>query len=225
MRQSPHGHVHGHQDRTAVDKETSVTIDAVDITGTEVADPVEAETDSELAGEELFEDYDPETGTRAPERTRRRNTRRPGGGARGPRRGSKLRRTVERTLGIAGLDPATCALLAIALDVNGDPGDAAFLVDLVLAILEDPRPARETLSALIELNSVSDLEAGVLATGMAAERTTFRRLWSVLRAVEPSLPATIPHKPTQAGMTVARCARGLTKAQRATVERTVEVLA
>lgn len=169
----------------------------------------------------------------------RPSTRRTSGGARTPRRGAKLRRTVETAMSVAGLDAATCVLLAAALDLGSDTVESDFLgtagaadgvvspsrISLAVAVLEDVSVARATLSALAELISVDDLEAGVLATGMVAERLAFKRLWSVLRFLEPSLPGSIPQKPTQAGAAAARCARGLSKAQRSLLERAIEVLA
>lgn len=164
--------------------------------------------------------------------TGRRSARRSTSNARAPRRSQKIRRIAEQVMSVAWLDAATCALLAVALEMGNPPSEDAYLdaagdvrVELAVAVLEDARDARTALAAVVELASVDDLEAGVLATGMVAERVAFRRVWSVLRCLDPSLPAAIPSKATQAGATVARCARGLTKAKRTTLERAIGVLA
>ena len=136
------------------------------------------------------------------------------GGARPPRRGSALRRSVERTLAIARLDAPTLGVLAAALDVEIPRGSDSSLADLAVASLEDPGLARSTLSTLVELVTVADLEAGVIATGMASERAAFKRLWAVLRTLDPSLPSGAPSRAVQAGLAAARSARALPDAKR-----------
>lgn len=146
-------------------------------------------------------------------------------GARGPRRGGKLRRPIERALALARLDATTTDLLCAAFDIASTIEGDERLVELAIASLEDAALARSTLSTLGEMIAVDDLEAGVLATGMVAERPAFRRLWTVLRTLDPSVPASIPARAVQAGSTVARSARGLPKGQRMVLEQAREVLA
>ena len=146
------------------------------------------------------------------------------GGVRPPRRGSALRRSVERTLAIARLDAPTLGVLAAALDVEIPRGSDASLADLAVASLEDPGLARSTLSTLVELATVADLEAGVIATGMASERAAFKRLWAVLKTLDPSLPAGAPSRAVQAGLAAARSASALPDARRKALHKVAEVL-
>ena len=146
------------------------------------------------------------------------------GGVRPVRRGSALRRPVERTLAIARLDAASLGVLAAALDVEVPRGSDSSLADLAVASLEDSGLARSTLATLVELTAVPDLEAGVIATGMAGERAAFKRLWAVLGTLDPSLPSGAPSRAMQAGLAAARSARALPDARRTAIQKVAEVL-
>lgn len=157
-------------------------------------------------------------GERASRRSRRN-------GSRTSHRGGALRRPVERTLAIARTDATTLGVLAAALDVELARGSDAFLAELAIASLEDAGMARSTLATLLDLLSVDDLEAGVLATGMVAERAAFKRLWAVLKTLDPSLASGAPTRAVQAGLAVARSARALPDAKRKALRAAAEVLA
>jgi hypothetical protein len=145
-------------------------------------------------------------------------------GLRSGRRGSALRRPVERALALTRLDGTTIGVLAAALDVDADPGNDESLADLAVASLEDAALARSTLRTLTELMTVDDLEAGVIATGMVTERTAFKRLWAVLGTVDPSLPSGVPSRAVHAGLAVARSTRELPDAKRQALLSAHEVL-
>ena len=190
---------------------------ATDTTDIDAGEHFELEADTD----DLF---DVETPPPAGSPTPADDVQRPAAKPRGSRRNVPLRRAVERTVKIASLDHATQGVLAAALDVAAPSSAESSLVDLAVAAIDDPGLARATLSTIVELLSVDDLEAGVIATGVFGDRTAFRRLWAVIRHLDPSLPASSPSRAVQAGLSVGRSARALSDAERKRLHRALEVL-
>ncbi len=190
---------------------------ATDTTDIDAGEHFELEADTD----DLF---DVETPPPAGSPTPADDVQRPAAKPRGSRRNVPLRRAVERTVKIASLDHATQGVLAAALDVAAPSSAESSLVDLAVAAIDDPGLARATLSTIVELLSVDDLEAGVIATGVFADRSASRRLWAVIRHLDPSLPASSPSRAVQAGLSVGRSARALSDAERKRLHRALEVL-
>lgn len=122
-----------------------------------------------------------------------------------------VRRAVERADQLRGLAEPDRAVVASMLGVSDTE-----VASLVAAILVPTRAGGPTADRdLLELADADPLEAGVLATQLAADRPRFRAAWLLAHALGVIRSAALPSTPAaKAGLTFARAAQSMSQDSR-----------
>lgn len=148
----------------------------------------------------------------APEQTQRRRGRK--------KSVDQVALAVTRTLRVAALDSGTRSALAMALGI----GDADDTFALAYAAVSRGTELTESISAINAVANADPIEAGVMATEMAADSAAFRTAWRLLGAVTELSPIP-PGAQSKAGLAMARAAQSLKPQKKDALTSLGEVLA
>lgn len=125
----------------------------------------------------------------------------------GGKKATGARKVAERALAVAKLSTGRRSLLAAAAGLRAD----ADVLDVTVASIEAESKILAALSKALELTEADALEAGVMATELAADRSALAPVWALVSS-SSELAASPPQVPAKAGLALARAAQGIDKA-------------
>jgi len=140
---------------------------------------------------------------------------------RSSRKPTGVRRVVTHTLGVAELSERQRTILSHLSGMRSWSGD---LAKLAVSSLDAAGEARAVGELLLAIASADPLEAGVLATEVALDRTRCMVAYATLEAIGVLEDAASQSVPVKAGLNVARSAQKMSPKDRKDLGAVVELL-